>query len=137
MAPGMKAQYGGSNFFWCFDIQLPNGTYTSPSCCISYYESSGGYYTGVDCVGAYVSEDSSIYYCRNGNPDVPEIPGAVNPGCCGSKKQYLEALSKDFIVNSAMLWLLGCVAALINSTKQRQFFQDFSIRPRDDFSPPM
>jgi hypothetical protein len=84
MAPGLYAQLGGSNFFTCFEVQLPNGTYTGPACCVSYYQSTGGLYTGVDCVGAYTSEDSSIFYCRNGHPDEPPVAGAVNPACCGT-----------------------------------------------------
>ncbi|KAK9769828.1 hypothetical protein SCAR479_13481 [Seiridium cardinale] len=83
LIPNLHAQYSGSNFFNCYDVQLPNGTFTSPRCCVNYTQSTDNYYTGTDCVGGSVSEDSSIYYCANGNPINPPIPGAVNSACCG------------------------------------------------------
>ncbi|KAI0130251.1 hypothetical protein BJ170DRAFT_593763 [Xylariales sp. AK1849] len=90
LVPQFHAQYSGSNFFTCYDTQLPNGTYTQPRCCVSYYESTDGLYTGVDCVGGLVSEDSSIYYCANGHPSDPAIAGAVNPACCGSSAWVIK-----------------------------------------------
>lgn len=103
LIPQIHAQYGGSNFFMCYDTQLPNGTYTTPRCCVSYDQSTDGLYTGYNCTGASVSEDSSIVYCANGNPIPPEIDGAVNPGCCGwvSEASFYFSLSIEKLANSA------------------------------------
>lgn len=114
LVPNLLAQYSGSNFFTCFDIQLPNGTYTSPRCCINYYQSTDGLYTGVDCVGGLTSEDSSIYYCRNGNPLEPPIAGAVNPGCCGwvssnlSLRVVYPTPSTMCMLNTPYISVLSC-----------------------------
>lgn len=92
--PIIQAQSSGSNWVYCWGDPLPNGTATKPDCCVSYTPSTEGLYTGLDCVGAWVSEDSSIYYCPNGHPIEPQIPGAVLPGCCAYSVGTLSYLCK-------------------------------------------